>query len=75
MLFHWSLSDSKSIFVSRTFLSILGDLNNTVIWMVSTRPLISKSSRPCTNPLMTVPRASITFGIPVIFVFPIFLVL
>ena len=29
-----------------TLLSILADLNNTVIWMVSTRPLISKSSCP-----------------------------
>ena len=31
--------------------------------MVSTRPLISNSSSPCTNPLMTVPSAPITIGI------------
>ena len=70
MLFHWSLSDSKSPQVSWTLLSILADfflflvdLNNTVVWMVSTRPVISKSSSPCINPLVTVPRAPITIGI------------
>ena len=45
--------------VSGTLLSILTDLNNAVVWMVSTRPLISKSSSPGTNPLVTVPRASV----------------
>ena len=38
MVFHWSLSDSKSPQVSRTLLSILAVLNNAVVWMVSTRP-------------------------------------
>ena len=42
--FHGSLSDSKSAQVSRTLLSILTDRNNAVVWMVSTRPVISKSS-------------------------------
>ena len=37
--------------------------------MVSTRPLISKSSIPSTNPLVTVPRAPITIGITIIFKF------
>ena len=37
--------------------------------MVSTRPLISKSSSPCTNPLVTVPSAPITIGITVTFMF------
>ena len=50
---HRSLSDSKSPQVSRTLLRILADLNNAVVWMVSTRPLIFKSSSPCTNPLVT----------------------
>ena len=31
MIFHWSLSDSKSPQVSRTFLGILADLNNAVV--------------------------------------------
>ena len=46
MVFHWSLSDSKSPQVSRTLLSILAVLNNAVVWMVSTRPPTSKSSSP-----------------------------
>ena len=68
MVFHWSLSD-KSPEVSWTLLSILADLNNVVVWMVSTRPIISKSSSPFTNPLVTVPRAPITIGIIVTFMF------
>ena len=68
MVFHWSLSDSKSLQVSRTPLSILADLINAVVWIVSTL-LISKSSSPCTNPLVTVPSAPITIGISVTFMF------
>ena len=46
MVFHWSLGDSKSPWVSRTLLSILADLNNAVVWMVSTRLLISSPPLP-----------------------------
>ena len=63
MVFHWSLSDSKSPQVSRTLLSILAVLNSAVVWMVSTRPPTSKSSSPFSNPLVTVPNAPITIGI------------
>ena len=63
MVFHWSLSDSKSPQVSRTLLSILAVFNNAVIWMVSTRPPTSKSSSPFSNPLVTVPNVPITVGI------------
>ena len=49
--------------------------NNAVPWMVSTRPLISKSSSLSTNPLVTVPRAPITIGITVTFMFHSFSVL
>ena len=63
MVFHWSLSDSKSPQVSRTLFSILAVLNNAVFWMVSTRQPISKSSRPYSNSLVTVPKAPITIGI------------
>ena len=66
MVFLWSLSDSKSPQVSRTLLSIL---NNAVVWIVSTSLLISKSSSPFTNPLVTVPRAPITIGVTIIFMF------
>ena len=69
MVFHWSLSNSKSPQVSKTLLSILADRNNAVVWVVSTRPVISKFSCPCTNPLVTVPRAPITIGITVTFTF------
>ena len=68
-VFHWSLSDSKSPQVSRTLLSILAVFNNAVVWMVSTRPPTSKSSRPFNNPLVTVPKAPITIGIIVTFMF------
>ena len=63
MVFHWSLSDSKSPQVSRTLLLILAVLNNAVVWMVSTRPPTSKYSSPFSNLLVTVPNALITIGI------------
>ena len=69
MIFHWSLSDRKSHHVSRTLQSILVVLNNVVVWMVSTRPPTSKSSCPFNNPLMTVPKAPITIGVIVTFIF------
>ena len=63
MVFHWSLSDSKSPQVSGTLLSILAVLNNAVVWMFSTRSPTSKSSSHFSNPLVTVPKAPITIGI------------
>ena len=54
--------------VSRILLSILTDLSNAVVYIVSPCLLISKSSSPCTNPFGTVARAPIT----VIFLFHIF---
>ena len=62
MVFRWSLSNSKSPRVSRTLLSILTVFNNAVVRMVSTRPPISKSSRPFNNLIVTVPKAPITIG-------------
>ena len=72
MDFHWSLSDSKSPQVFWTLLSIVAVLNNAVVWMVSTRPPTSKSSIPFNNPLVTVPKAPITIGIIVTFMFHCF---
>ena len=69
MVFHWRLSDSKPPQVSRTLLSILAVFSNAVVWMVSTRPSTSKSSRPFNKPLVTVPKAPITIGIIVTFIF------
>ena len=67
MVFHRNLSDCKSPQVSRTLLGILADHNNAVVWMVSTRSLISKSFSRFTNPLVTVPSVPITTGITVTF--------
>ena len=61
--------------VSKTFLSILADLKNAVVWMVSTHPLISTSSLPCFNPLVTVLYAPIRIGITDTFMFYSFSVL
>ena len=69
MVFQWSLSDTKSHQVSRTLLSILADLCNAVVWIVSTHPVISESFCPFTNPLVTVPRAPFKIGTTVTFMF------
>ena len=39
--------------ISWNLLSILADLNNTVVWIVSNDPLIVKSFSSCTNPSVT----------------------
>ena len=75
MVSHWSLNDNKFPQVSRTFLSILANHNNAVVWIVSTRPLISKSFILYPSPLVTVPSAPITIGITVTFTFHSFSVL
>ena len=59
----------KSLQVSRTLLSIIAVFNNAAVWMVSTRPPTSKSSRPFNNPLVTVPKALVTIGIIFTFMF------
>ena len=53
----------------RYILSIRAVPNKAVVWIVSTRPPFSKSSRPFNNPLVTVPNAPITIGIIVTFMF------
>ena len=73
MVLHWSLSDSKSPQVFRTRLRILAVLSNAVIWIVSTRPPTSKSSRLFNNPFVIVPNAPITIGTIVTFMFHSFL--
>ena len=69
MVFHWSLSDSKSPQVSMTRLKILAVLSNAVVWIVFTRPLTSKSSGPFNNPLVIMPNAPMTIGTIVTFMF------
>ena len=60
VVFQWRLRDSKSSQVSRTLLSILTELGNAVVWMVSIHPLISNSSKCLLRPLGIVPRAPTT---------------
>ena len=66
MIYNWSLSDNKSPQLSRTLLSILADLNNAGIW------IISMPSCPFIKPLVTVLRAPTTFCITVTFIFHCF---
>ena len=40
MVSHKSLNDNKSPQVCRTLFSILADLDNAVVWMITSRPLI-----------------------------------
>ena len=61
--------DDKFPQFSRTLLSILADLINTVVLMIPTRPLISKSSSSFTKPLWIVSSAPIAIGITIIFMF------
>ena len=61
MVFNRNLSDSKSPRVSKTLFTILADLNNSVVWMVSSR------SHFFINPLVIGPSAPITIGITVTF--------
>ena len=72
MVFHWSGSDCKFLRVSRTLLSILADIDNVVVWMISTCSLISNHSNPFDNPSVTALNAPITIGINVTFMFHIF---
>ena len=69
MVFHWSLNDSKSYQVSRTFLSIQADISNALF---STSSLISNSSSPFTNSLEIAPSAQITSDITGSFMVRIF---
>ena len=63
------LADGFSFFSDKfpqvywALLSILAYLNNAVVWMVSTCPLVPTSSSSFTNPLVTVPCVSIFIGI------------
>ena len=68
MISHGCPNVSKSPQVSRTLLSILADLSNAVVWVVSTRPSISSSSSLLAKLLMTVPSTRIIIGITVNFI-------
>ena len=69
MVLYLSSSDCKSLQISRTLLSILADLSNAMVRMVSILPLISNSSSLSFKLLGTVPSAPITIGITVTLIF------
>ena len=69
MVFHRSLSDSKSPQVSRTRHRVLAVLINAVVWIVSTHSPIFTSFKPFNNHLVIVPNAPITIGTIVTFMF------
>ena len=65
MVFPMSLIDRKSPLVSRTLLSILADLNNAIVWMIS--HLNSINLRPLNKVWGTVRSVPFTSGITATF--------
>ena len=74
MVYHWSFSDWKSPQVSATVLTILSDLNNAVLRMVSSCHLISMSSNSFTNSLEIDLTASTIICMTVNFTFHIYFI-
>ena len=59
MIFHWSLSDSKSPQVSKSRPIIQDDLCDAVVWRISALRPIKNTFIPLTKSLVAVPRAPI----------------
>ena len=72
VVIHRSLNVCKSPQVSRTFHSILTDLNNAVDWMVLILPPVSNSSSLSSKFFRTIPSAPTTISITVTFTYYIF---
>ena len=69
----WFLHETEWQQVSRTLLSILAVLNNALVWIVSTRPLIFESSSSSSKAFEIERRALITIGFIITFMFHCFL--
>ena len=67
MVFHWNLSDCKSLNLARTLLSILDDLNTVVVSMASAILLASNNTISLTKPSKIVPSAPMATICPLIF--------
>ena len=67
MVFHWILSDSKSLQVSRTCLSILANLSNAIIFDGLGMSSNFQFFQSLTKPLGTVPSAPVITIITFIF--------
>ena len=69
MVFHWSLSDSNSLQISRTLLSILTDFNNAVLKGGLCSSSDFQPFQLSDQAFGIIPSTSITTGITVIFMF------
>ena len=69
MIFYWSLIDNKCPQIFWALLCIQADLNNAILWMITTCSLILKSLSPFTSPLRIVPSSWITISLTVTFMF------
>ena len=65
--FSLKFDDGKILKVFRTLLSILADLNNSVVWIVSARSSIFDSSKSFTKPLWIIQSVPVTIRITVTF--------
>ena len=72
MVFHWNLSDCKSTQISNFIQSVLTDFSGAVVGMVSICPLIFSSLSLFSRIFRIIPRAPITIGIMVSFIFHTF---
>ena len=63
--FHWTLSDNKSLQVSRILFSIPDDFNFAVVRIISIFPLISSPTNCFFKPLGTFSRAPTNISITV----------
>ena len=66
VVFHWSLCNSKYPQVTTT---LLADLKNNVVWMVSIFPPISNCSNRLSNTFETFPSAPTRIGITITYIF------
>ena len=66
-VFYLTLRDSNFPPLSRTFLSILADLNYVVLWVVSILSLISNSSNSFSRSFGSIPSTPTTIGITLAF--------
>ena len=73
VVFHWSLNDRKSFWVSSSLLSVLATINNAVVCRVWILPLIFNSPSLSSKAFGTIPSTPITMGITVTFMFHSFL--
>ena len=64
MVIHWSLGDSKHPQVSRTFLGILADCNNSLVWRVLILPPISNFWSLFSKPFGIVSSSPVRIVIP-----------